>query len=558
MKKNTIFPKYTSALFLTSMLLSACMAGTSAEASDKDIVILYTNDVHCGIEDHIGYAGLAAYVNEKKEDTPYVTLIDCGDAVQGDFIGTISKGDYLVDLMNEVGYDYAILGNHEFDYGMPQLTHLIEKSNAVYLGCNLTYSGTQDNALSQVQPYDIVNYGATSVAFIGVSTPYSITSSTPSYFMEGDEYVYGFSGGENGQLLYDCVQSTVDLCKEEGADYVVLLTHLGDDESNSPYSSTELIQNTKDVDVCLDAHAHNEIASRIEQNLDGEDVLLSSTGTKLENIGQLVITANDTITTTLISSYDKKDEHMVSYINEIKALYEAEMNRVVASSDIAVTGYSENEIRLVRTRETTIGNLCADAYRSVTNADIAIVNGGGIRADLPKGDITYADVLAVHPYGNMACVTEASGQEILDCLEMASRAVLAVTEDENGAAGENGGFLQVSGLTYTIDTSIESSVVTDENNMFVSIDGPRRIKNVKVLDENGVYQDLDPEKTYTLASHNYLIKEGGDGINMFCDNPLLMDEGMVDSQVLITYLTEFVHGQLGDLYSSTEGRIIVE
>lgn len=558
MKKSTIFTKYTSALFLTSILLSACMAGTSAEASDKDIVILYTNDVHCGIEDHIGYAGLAAYVNEKKEDTPYVTLVDCGDAVQGDFIGTISKGDYLVDLMNEVGYDYAILGNHEFDYGMPQLTHLIEKSNAVYLGCNLTYSGTQDNALSQVQPYDIVNYGATSVAFIGVSTPYSITSSTPSYFMEGDEYVYGFSGGENGQLLYDCVQSTVDLCKEEGADYVVLLTHLGDDESNSPYSSTELIQNTKDVDVCLDAHAHNEIASRIEQNLDGEDVLLSSTGTKLENIGQLVITANDTITTTLISSYDKKDEHMVSYINEIKALYEAEMNRVVASSDIAVTGYSENEIRLVRTRETTIGNLCADAYRSVTNADIAIVNGGGIRADLPKGDITYADVLAVHPYGNMACVTEASGQEIWDCLEMASRAVLAVTEDENGAAGENGGFLQVSGLTYTIDTSIESSVVTDENNMFVSIDGPRRVKNVKVLDENGVYQDLDPEKTYTLASHNYLIKEGGDGINMFCDNPLLMDEGMVDSQVLITYLTEFVHGQLGDLYSSTEGRIIVE
>lgn len=211
--------------------IGICWGGK--DVSD-DIVILYTNDVHCGIEENMGYAGLAAYKKTVEEKTPYVTLVDCGDAVQGDFIGMTSEGEYIVEIMNEVGYDYAILGNHEFDYGMEQVDTLIDKAEAKYLGCNLSYEGKQESAVSAVKPYDIVEYGKVSVAFIGASTPECISSSSPTYFMEDGEYVYDFANGKDGKNLYDCVQGYVDECKAAGADYVVLLAHLGDVEEHSP------------------------------------------------------------------------------------------------------------------------------------------------------------------------------------------------------------------------------------------------------------------------------------------------------------------------------------
>ena len=138
---------------LIALLLAAClMLGlmTTAFAADEksnDIVILYTNDVHCAVDDNIGYAGLAAYKKEMQAAYNYVALVDCGDSVQGDVIGTLSKGEYLVDIMNEVGYDFAAFGNHEFDYTLPQLQKLIDKAKYQYLCCNLTYTGKDGKGL---------------------------------------------------------------------------------------------------------------------------------------------------------------------------------------------------------------------------------------------------------------------------------------------------------------------------------------------------------------------------------------------------------------------------
>lgn len=550
---------------MTVSLVAACgnsnsqTEGTEAAASQEpnDIIVLYTNDVHCGIDGAIGYAGLAEYRDDCVEKTPFVTLVDVGDAIQGDAIGTVSDGEYPADIMNQVGYDIAILGNHEFDYGMEQLSSIIGESSAQYLTCNITYTGSGENALSEVAPYEIIEYGDTSVAFIGVATPESITKSTPAYFMENDEFVYDFCG-ESGEKLYECVQGYVDECTEKGADYIVVLSHLGDGEESSPFTSVELIQNTTGVDVVLDGHAHSVISCQVEQNKNGEDVLLSSTGTKLENIGQLVITANGNISTGLVSSYAQKDEEVDAYIKDVQALCEAELNRTVASSDVALYTGDANGIRLVRNRETAIGNLCADAYRAVGEADIALVNGGGIRADIPEGDITYADVIAVHPYGNALCVVEATGQEIVDALELGSRFTKNVTEEDGNAAGECGGFLQVSGLKYTIDTSVESSVVLDENDMFVSVDGARRVSDVQVLNDADEYEPIDLEKTYTVASHNYMLKSCGDGYTMFTDNTFIIDEGVLDNQILITYIKDVLQGELGATYSEVDGRITVK
>lgn len=541
-------------------LLCFCLSGCTAGGTDKteDIVILYTNDVHCGIEGEIGYSGLVAYKNSVLEKTPYVTLVDCGDAIQGEIIGTLSKGQYIIDIMNEVGYEFAVLGNHEFDYGIDQLSQLISSADMKYLGCNLNYTGKQKNKLSQVKPYEIKRYGDKKVAFIGVATPETPTSSTPSYFMEDGEFVYDFMGGEEGALLYECVQQYVDECRNAGADYVVVLSHLGDMEESDYVSSGDLIANTTGIDVVLDGHAHSVISSCVKENKQGEEVILSSTGTKLTNIGQLIITGNGYISTGLISNYEKKDEATSEMIAEIQESYEAQKNQVVASSDITLSTTTEDGVRLVRSRETAIGNLCADAYRIMLDADIGLVNGGGIRADLTKGDITYADIIEIHPFGNMLCVVEATGQEIIDCLEIASCDTLAIYEEDGVAVGENGSFQSVSGLKYTIDTSVESSVVFDENGMFSSVDGKYRVQDVYVMNDVGEYEQIDPKATYTVASHNHLIKDSGGGITQFVDNKLLIDEGVLDYQVLIDYITEYLNGNLSKNYSDIEGRITIK
>ena len=200
-------------------------------------------------------------------------------------------------------------------------------------------------------------------------------------------------------------------------------------------------------------------------------------------------------------------------------------------------------IRIIRNAETNLGDLCADAYRDQGDADVAFVNGGGIRVSIPAGDITLGDILQVHPFGNALCVVEATGQQILDALEWGARNV----------PGENGGFLQVSGLTYEIHTYIESSCTADENGLFTGVDGEYRVKNVKVAGE-----DLDLTKTYTVASHNYMLKDGGDGFTMFQGCNLLQDEVKLDNQVLIDYITGTLEGVVGEAYANPygEGRIV--
>lgn len=545
-------------LSLLLALLIGLMGGCGSDDGQQDIVVLYTGDVYCAVDENIGYAGLAAYKKQVEEETPYVALVDCGDALQGDAIGTISQGEYLVDIMNKVGYDFAVLGNHEFDYGMERLAELMEMSDAAYLGCNVDYTGSGENALSALQQYEIVDYGDTKVAFIGISAPESISQSTPAYFMdENGDIVYSFCS-DSGEALYSRVQETVDSCREEGADYVIALTHLGDDESSAPFRSTDLIAGTSGIDAVLDSDSHSAIDSDMVENEEGREIPLSSSGTGLENIGQLTITPEGDITPRLISDFEEKDSDMESFIADIQSEYEEELQQVIAGSDVELTTESEDGVRLIRNRETNLGDFCADAYRQIAGADIAFVNGGGIRADLPEGDITYEDILAVHPYGNHLCVVEATGQEILDALEMGSRSTMAETGDGEKAAGESGGFLQVSGLRYTIDTSVDSTVKVDKDGMFVSCGQQRRVKNVEVLQDDGSYEPIDVDETYTLASHDYMLRQSGDGFTMFADNEMVVEEGMVDYQILITYISDYLGGSIGEQYSSPDGRITVE
>ena len=526
-------------VFLALTLVFALCGGALAaeETTGNDIVVLYTNDVHCGVEDNIGYAGLVAYEKEMLETTPYVTLVDIGDAIQGGPLGTLTTGEALVNIMNEVGYDVATMGNHEFDYGMARFQELAAMLECGYVSCNFVDLSTGDTVFPA---YKMISYGDTDVAYIGISTPETYTKSTPTYFQdENGNYIYSFS--ENN--LPEMVQDAIDEATAAGAEYIVAVGHLGVDEQSAPYRSTDIIAETTGLDVFLDGHSHSVIASQEVEDADGNTVILSSTGTTLANIGKLTIAADGTITTELVSDYETKDPDMQAFIDNVNAEFEEITSEVVAESSVNLTGYAEDGTRLVRNQETNIGDLVADAYRVVGDADIGWANGGGIRADIPAGEITYGDIIEVHPYSNQLCVVETTGQQILDALEMASAS----------CPNESGGFLQVSGLSYTIDTTIPSSVVTDDKGMFVEVDGERRVKDVMVGDE-----PIDPDATYTLASHNYMFKEGGDGINMFMNDKLIVDESMPDNQVLITYIVDHLDGVVPETYAEPQGRIVID
>lgn len=549
--------KLTAACMAVFMLmLSVTMTGPAvfaAEEQGSDIAVLYVNDVHCGVdadapEGSMGYANLAALEKELQTEYAHVTLVDAGDAIQGEAIGTLSNGGYLVDIMNYVGFDLAIYGNHEFDYGMDVALSLDALSDAQYIACNFKDIRTGELV---TEPYSIVDYGTVKVAYVGIVTPETFTKSTPTHFQdENGNYIYSFCEGGNGQELYDAVQQSIDAARSEGADVIIALGHLGTDPASAPWRSYDVIANTTGLDAFIDGHSHSTIPGEKVSDKEGGEVILTSTGTKMENIGKMTITSDGEITTELISGYAAVDSGTDAFIKGIQSRFEEKLGEVVARTEVElvindpITGQ-----RIIRNRETNLGDLCADAYRVVLGADIGMVNGGGIRGALKPGEITYGDIIAVHPYGNMMCVVEASGQEILDTLEVAAQA----------APGEFGSFQHVSGLKYTINTAVESTVVMDDKGMLQSIGETRRVTNVQVLQKDGTYAPIDPDAIYTLASHNYMIKQGGSGVAHFMDNKLIADEVMIDNQVLINYIRDELGGVVGAGYADPygQGRITI-
>lgn len=518
------------------------------EQLEKDVVVLFTSDVHCGIDQGFGYAGLAAIRQSMEDAGNHVVLVDNGDSVQGEPIGTMTTGEALIELMNVVGYDLAIPGNHEFDYGMDRFLELTEKADFPYISANFNKDGELVFA-----PYLVKEFDGVKIAFVGITTPKTITTSTPKYFQdENGNFIYGFMQDESGEKLYAAVQSAVDAAREEGAAYVIALGHLGNEQACEPWTYADVIGNTTGIDALLDGHSHD--TDQVEMvNKDGQTVLRSGCGTKLAGVGCLRIGKDGKLSTELFLWNNKTDAPTLLGIHNdadaaVKSAKDAlgdKLSEVVAKTaveltinDPVATKDDGSPIRIVRRAETNLGDLCADAYRELSGAQIAFVNGGGIRTSIKEGDITLNDILKVHPFGNAMCVIEATGQQILDALEWGARAV----------PSESGGFLQVSGLSYEIHTYIESSAKADENTMFAGVEGEYRVKNVMVGGE-----PLELDKTYTLASHNYMLKNGGDGFSMFGGCNVLQDEVMLDNQVLINYITGVLDGVVGQEYADPYG-----
>ena len=528
---------------LLSCIVCICMVLCSLNAvvfakDSETIVILYENDVHCAVE---GYSKLVAMKNELKSEYEYVGVVSSGDFVQGGTLGAVSKGEYIVELMNLVGYDAIAPGNHEFDYTISRLTELYELSETKYISCNFAKIGEEK---TYFEPYTIVSYGDVDIAYIGIITPETITSARPSQFRnENGEIIYTF----NESRLYELVQESIDEATEDGADYVIALSHIGYDESGELNDVTDVIENTEGLDVVLDAHSHSVIEEKIVKDKSGDDVLLSSTGTGFENIGKLTI-ANGEFDTELVKTetYTKTDADVDAYIAEINESYAELGNRKIGESKVELITHNEEGVRLVRTAETNLGNLCSDALFFVTNADVSYVNGGGLRAPIKSGDMTFNDIYSVFPFNNRIVTAEITGQVLLDMLEMS---MISYPQ-------EDGAFPHMSGITFSVNKSIPSSIKVDENGFFTKVDGDYRVYDVKVLDkESGNYKALELDKKYILAAADYYILNFGSGMSMFKDAKVVESEGMLDVEVLERYITDNLNGVIGEEYKDVLNRI---
>lgn len=499
-------------------IVLACLLIVAFACKRKDnIVILYDNDVHCSVE---GYAKMAGVKNELKKQTPYVSVVSCGDFAQGDVIGTLSEGGSIVEIMNQVGYDVVVFGNHEFDYSFRTMEELASQLKATVVSCNLINKKTNQTVF---EPYKIVEYGSTKVAYVGVITPETLTSS-PKIF-EDIDYIFQFDAENNvegvdfegdfcADSLYSQVQKYVDAARAAGAHFVVVLSHLGDEllDKTMP-TSVALIEQTHGIDVVLDGHAHHIIADTLIANNQNQMVHLSSTGSNFKNIGQLTIAPDNTLSIQLLPV-----DTLTAVDDSVKALVDTLKNHTlvfgqerVGRTPFPLVANDAHGNRIVRQEETNLANFCTDAFRIMLDTDIALINAGGIRENIEAGDITYNDLLRVFPFNNTVCIATLTGCQLIDVLEFSTRFF----------PKESGGLMHVSGLRYMLFENCDPhTFYYDERGLFMGKVSPNsnippppscRIEYVQIWDKKQQkYIPIEPEKEYTIAAFDYHLKELGD------------------------------------------------
>ncbi len=552
---------------LISMLLAVCMllgvmpGNVSAAQSVKsdDIVILYTNDIHTYIDGNLSYDVIAAIKAKLQEKYNNVILVDAGDHIQGTAYGSMDNGETIIKLMNAAGYDVATLGNHEFDYGMYGCMKAIELAAYPYVSCNFYHEENGVRKDNVLPGYVIKECGNEKVAFVGITTPETFTKTTPAYFQdEQGNYIYGISAGDDGSDMYADVQKAIDEAKQVGATRVIALGHLGDEEGSRPWTSMDTIANVTGLDAFIDGHSHSVTKADIVADKSGKNVVLTQTGEYFDRIGIMKLDVETGAVTTdfievgddgKLSSALYADTEYVSdaAVKNIKdqwlAHVDGQLNQVIGSAEVTLDNYDADNTRLVRIQETNAGDFCADAlYYLFDNmgmdVDVAIMNGGGIRNQAVTGTLTYKTCKEIHTFGNVACLQTVTGRQLLDALEWGAR---------TAGIGECGGFLQVSGITYKIDTTIPDTTQKDDKGVWIGgPTGEYRVKDVKVYNKTtNEWDDLKTDAKYNLAGYNYTLRDLGDGFAMFEGAVNVLDYVMEDYMVLANYVRAFENGTVG-------------
>ena len=539
--------KVLSVLILAVVLVASLAAQSIYEKQPLfgKTVILHTNDVHGALE---GYAYLPVLREKFESQGAKVVIVDAGDFTNGNVYVSSSKGLSSVILMNAVGYDIATLGNHEFDFGYPQLVSNLEKASFSVVNANLLKDGV---FLFEPAVYT-TNFG-NNILFVGLETPETQTKVNPG-LIQGIQFL------DNGEL-WNITQMVIDAAKAQGlADTVVVVAHLGIANESKGRRSYELYENVKGIDFIIDGHSHTvmstpaNITSSVDPYTVGEgqeNYPIQSTGTQFANIGCVIV--ND-FTGEIEDFYLipteglEKDPSVLAlaqgFIDEVDAKYGAQF----AVSEVEMLAKNKE----ARFAEVNLGDLICDAmvWKIVSeNADIdaskvvAITNGGGIRADIHVGPITMADIKSVLPFGNTLAVVYATGTELLEVLEASTFS----------SPGSIGAFPQVAGIKFTVDTTkaYDQGAAYPGSTYY----GPASIRRVTIESING--QPFDPDATYTIISNNFLTA-GGDTYYAFkaaFDAGKAFDASIPLDEVVVEYIQKVLGGVIGSEYAEPQGRI---
>ena len=521
MKKYFVGLLVVTAGVLSSSCSHKVTSAVNVGEKQKSIVVLYENDVHCGIDGYAKIAGLRDAINAT--DTAYATAVCCGDFLQGNTTGAISKGQYIIDIMKYVGYDALTLGNHEFDYGVPRLEELLAQMKTPTVCVNLFEPSSPEPLYA---PYVIKQYGQKRIAFIGAVTPETMILEGYSFYDTNGIKLYDLCP----EKFYDQIQQAADKARSEGADYVVLLSHVGETTQSMGFSSHLIVEKTKGIDIVLDGHTHSIIERDVVKNQEGQDIIVTQTGTQFNNIGKLLITPDGRMSVQLIPAKEITTENaqVKAATDSIRKMVEAATSRVVAKTDYTLVVSDENDQWVVRGEETNAGDLVADAYRQAMKSDIAFENGGGIRNDILAGTITYGHIIGMLPYDNLLRRIAATGEQIVQMLTRCTALVPAL----------DGNFPQCSGIRFTIHSKSHT------------------VSNVEVLQEDGTYAPINLKKTYTVGLTDY-NHQGGGLFECFKQCPVVFESNTRYYEALADYLANTLGGTTGTAYAQPQGRITI-
>lgn len=496
-------------------------------------VILHSNDVHGAIEGYAKIAALRDYYLEKEAE---VILADAGDYSQGTTYVSLTKGLDAVNMMNLTGYNYVALGNHEFDYGYPQLKENMAKACFAVL-CSNVFDAEGNLIFDDYEIYT-TEKGA-KIGFFGMETPESQTKANPA-LIKGLVFP---AGADN----YAVAQQTVNTLKKEGADTIICLAHLGVDPESEPNTSYDLMNNTEGIDFLIDGHSHS-----VYTKYDG--LPMQQTGTAFRNIGVVVL---DSITGKILDCFNQdtaelpSDKTVAAAAQEIIDRVNSEYAIKFAVSEVELNG---NRDPGNRTQETNLGDLITDAMLwSVTKNPesvtvpaenvVAITNGGGIRAWMHAGDLTKKDVNTVLPFGNTVAVVYVTGAELLEALE-ASTFCTPISL---------GGFPQTAGMELTVNTTkaYDKNAETYPASTYY---GPASIQRVTIRSVNG--KAFDPNAAYAVVTNNF-VAAGGDTYYAFANASSQFDTGLPLDEVVMDYITEVLGGVVGREYAEPKTRMTV-
>lgn len=490
--------------------------------AQKSIAILFEGDTHCETSGYSRFAGLRDAM--KQADTAHVVTVSLGDFMVGGALGAISKGRYMTDIMHSVGYDVITIGNHEFDYGGENMKKLLKQ-----LGVPVTCANFYDYGANtpEYAPYIIRQYGNKRVAFVGALAPVTMQLQQHAFYGEDGHQLYDLHTDD----LYNLVQQATDKARnEDRADYVVLLSHIGEIEAMG-ISSHKLIAATRGIDAVIDSHSHTCVESEKVQNADGKDIIITQAGSQMKNVGKMLIAADGTISTSLISindiSYESKK--VAKVVDSVKHEAQVISENVVCTSSYGLTVADADGVSLVEHEETNGGDMVTDALRIELNAEIGLHTGNSFVKNIAAGEITYGDIVAMLPYENSMSVISVTGQQLLDLL----------TKCTQNTPKNDEQFPQVSGLRFTVHTATHT--VTD----------------VEVYDKaSDGFIPINLQRTYTVAISSYY--KGGGFYNLLKDCPVVRTTTLMVRDVVINYMSHTLGGSLGETYRRPQGRITIK